>query len=480
MSEELFPLFLRLTGRPVLVVGGGRVAAGKVFALLEAGARVTVVAPEVRMEILASGAAVERRPFAPGDVDGTWLVVAAATPAVNREVARAAEARRVFANAVDDPPSASAFAAGVVRRGGATVAVSTGGRAPALAGLLREALAALLPEELSQWLATAQRLRAEQRARQVPMEARRPLLLVALERLYHPAPPTPPLSPAESGRASGASAAGGGPLPVSLRGGAGRGEGGARRTGFVSLVGAGPGDPGLLTLRAARALADAELVLYDALVPPEILALAPSARRFFVGKRAGRPSIRQEAIHRLLVASARAGRRVARLKAGDPFVFGRGGEEALALARAGIPFEVIPGISSALAAPALAGIPVTHRGLSSGFAVLSGHDPSAWAPVVEALPPGAVTLVFLMGLGARADIAARLQARGWPGATPAAALLGASTPSSSSWVGTLAGLGSTELAGEGAPGTLLVGRVAALAAEIGPQSHREPALASGR
>lgn len=188
MSEVLLPLFLRLAGRRVLVVGGGRVAAGKVFGLLEAGAQVRVVAPEVRVEILASGAAVERRPFTPHDLDGVWLVVAAATREVNRDVAAAAEARRIFANAVDDPQSASAFAAGVVRRGEVTLAVSTAGRAPALAGLLREALAALLPDELPQWVATAERLRAQQRREGVPMEVRRPLLLLALERLYHPAP----------------------------------------------------------------------------------------------------------------------------------------------------------------------------------------------------------------------------------------------------------------------------------------------------
>jgi len=188
VSEVLLPLFLRLAGRPVLVVGGGRVAAGKIFGLLEAGARVTVVAPEVRVDILASGAAVERRPFAPRDLDGTWLVVATATREVNREVAAAAEARRIFVNAVDDPRSASAFAGGVVRRGAVTVAVSTSGRAPALAGLLREGLAALLPDDLERWAETAGRLRAEQRAAGVPMEERRPLLLLALERLYSSTP----------------------------------------------------------------------------------------------------------------------------------------------------------------------------------------------------------------------------------------------------------------------------------------------------
>jgi uroporphyrin-III C-methyltransferase / precorrin-2 dehydrogenase / sirohydrochlorin ferrochelatase len=238
-------------------------------------------------------------------------------------------------------------------------------------------------------------------------------------------------------------------------------------TGFVSLVGAGPGDPGLLTRRAEQALSEADLILHDALVSPAVLGLAPRARRFCVGKRAGRSGIPQEITNRLLVASARAGKRVVRLKAGDPFVLGRGGEEALALARAGVPYEIVPGVSSALAAPALAGIPVTHRGLASGFAVVSGHDPSAWGPVLDALPPESLTLVVLMGLGAREAIAARLLGRGWPAATPAAALLAASTPDAFTWVGTLAELGGAALPEGGAPGTLVVGRVVALARAIG-------------
>ena len=169
--------------------------------------------------------------------------------------------------------------------------------------------------------------------------------------------------------------------------------------GFVSLVGAGPGDPDLLTRKAAERLAEADLVLYDALVDPATLALAPTAQRIFVGKRAGRPQVRQEFIHWLMVRAARAGKRVVRLKGGDPFVFGRGGEEALALAAAGIPFEVVPGVSSAIAAAALAGIPVTHRGMASGFVVVSGHAEDAYRPMLESLAPHSATVVVMMGLG---------------------------------------------------------------------------------
>jgi uroporphyrin-III C-methyltransferase/precorrin-2 dehydrogenase/sirohydrochlorin ferrochelatase len=234
-------------------------------------------------------------------------------------------------------------------------------------------------------------------------------------------------------------------------------------TGFVSLVGAGPGDPDLLTRKAARRLSEADLVLYDALIPPETLELAGRARRFYVGKRAGRHSVNQEAINRLLVRAARRGARVVRLKGGDPFVFGRGGEEALALAAAGIPFEVVPGVSSAVAAAALAGIPVTHRGLSSGFAVVSGHAESAWKPVVGSLAPNSLTLVVLMGLGARAAIASSLLARGWAGTTGAAIVWAASRPETVTWRGTLAGLALAD-GPAGAPGTIVVGEVVSLAA----------------
>jgi uroporphyrin-III C-methyltransferase len=242
--------------------------------------------------------------------------------------------------------------------------------------------------------------------------------------------------------------------------------------GFVSLVGAGPGDPDLLTQRAVRRLAEADIVFYDALVSPDVLPLASRAQLISVGKRHGRHSASQETIERCLVRAARRGKRVVRLKAGDPFVFGRGGEEAQALVRAGIPFEVVPGVSSAVAAPALAGIPVTHRGLASGFVVVSGHAETAWQPIVEGLAPRAATLVVLMGVHTRVRLATRLLERGWPASTPAALLFAASTPAAAQWIGTLAALAQPALDGgpfevpEG-PGTIVIGDVVALAHQLG-------------
>ena len=184
-AEALFPVFLKLAGRPVLLVGGGAVAELRLAELARAAARVTVVAPHVRPAILAhEGVIVAQREFVDGDLDGVWFVVAAATPDVNRRVADAALARRVFVNAVDDAERATAYTGGVLRRGGVTISVSTEGRAPALAGLLREALEETVPDEIETWVAEARRLRQEQRAARVPMADRRPLLLRSLNRLY--------------------------------------------------------------------------------------------------------------------------------------------------------------------------------------------------------------------------------------------------------------------------------------------------------
>ncbi len=254
----------------------------------------------------------------------------------------------------------------------------------------------------------------------------------------------------------------------------------APRRGFVSLVGAGPGDPELLTRRAARRLAEADVVFYDALVDPAMLDLASSAQRVFVGKRAGRPAVSQELIGRLLIRAARRGRRVVRLKGGDPFVFGRGGEEALALTAAGIPFEVVPGVSSAIAAPALAGIPVTHRGMASGFVVVSGHAEEAYRPILESLAPQSATIVVLMGLGRIGDIARLLIASGWNRSTPAAVLLSAATPDASTTVVTLADLErGLDVGPARQPGTVVVGEVVRLHAALSsalPGSAEGPAL----
>lgn len=451
----------------MLLVGGGPIALGKGRGLAEAGAAVRIVSPAVLPELAdlaaAQGWTISERPFDPADLDDAiWLVVSAAPPDVNREVAAAAQARRVFVVAVDDRAAATAYGGSVIRRGGVTVALSTEGAAPALTGLLREGLDALLPAELDAWVVEARRLRPSWRAESVPMSERRPRLLAALNALYAeralvnglegdvsvstsvsaPAP-APPLTDA--------------PAPTE-----------SRLHGRVTLVGAGPGDPELLTLRAVRRLAEADLVLYDALSSEAMRRFAPHARWFFVGKRACRASIAQDVLNRIIVREALRGRHVVRLKCGDPFVFGRGGEEALAAVEAGLPCEVVPGISSAVAAPALAGIPITHRGMASGFAVISGHHEATYRPLLAALPRQGMTVVVLMGLRQRAAIAATMIELGWPSQTPSAIVVGAATPAAWRWTGTLADLPATAApaSAAGAPGLLVIGDVVALAGTI--------------
>jgi uroporphyrin-III C-methyltransferase/precorrin-2 dehydrogenase/sirohydrochlorin ferrochelatase len=212
----------------------------------------------------------------------------------------------------------------------------------------------------------------------------------------------------------------------------------------------------------------ADVVFYDALVDRAALQHAPRARWAYVGKRAGRPSISQVTIERLMIRRALHGERVVRLKSGDPFVFGRGAEEALALAAAGIPCEVVPGVSTAVAAPALSGIPVTHRGLSAAFLVLSGHSESAFAPLLGSLEPGTASVVVLMGLQNRGLVAGRLLSRGWRAETPAAVLLAAGTAESRTWRGTLAALGRCQLPDlhPDLPGVLVVGATVAVAERL--------------
>ena len=426
----MFPAFLKLESRRVVVVGGGPVAAGKLDALIAAGADVTVVAPDIDPGIehvarTLSGPRVTviRRGFENADLDGAWWVVAAAPADVNRRVLEAADERRVFVNAVDDPAHATAYLGGVVRRDGVTIAISTDGRAPAMAGLLREALDAWLPGELDAWMRAADEARREWKEQRVPMEERRPQLLQVLNALYAKKTPNAQL-----------------PTPR------------------VSLVGAGPGDPELWTMRAVRRVQDADLVLYDALVDVEALRRTTRAQCFCVGKRARRDSVPQETINKLMIRAAKQGKRVVRLKGGDPFVFGRGGEEALALAMAGVPFEVVPGVTTAVAAPELAGIPVTHRGIASGFLVMAGHTSDTVDDTLQAVRPNTISIVILMGVGARGELAGRLMAHGWAAETPAAIVCGASTPDAWTWTGRLDGMGGAE-APAGAAGVLVVGEV---------------------
>ncbi len=235
--------------------------------------------------------------------------------------------------------------------------------------------------------------------------------------------------------------------------------------GFVSLVGAGPGDPELWTVKATRRIADADVVYYDALADGVSLAKMTAATCVLVGKRAGEKGVCQETIHTLLVRTAKRGKQVVRLKAGDPFVFGRGAEEAIALDAAGVPFEIIPGVSTAIAAPGLAGIPVTHRGVASGVLVVSGHHPDVMGTILSGVRPNRLTVVIMMGLKRRQEIVSSLLGHGWSASTPAAVISGAGTRQQQVWTGTLTQLPAA--ATSRLPGVIVVGEVVSLSAIVG-------------
>jgi uroporphyrin-III C-methyltransferase len=236
-------------------------------------------------------------------------------------------------------------------------------------------------------------------------------------------------------------------------------------SGHVTLVGAGPGDPELLTLRAARALQEADVVLYDALVDARVLDLAKGARRLFVGKRRNHHAVSQETIGKLLVRFARRGERVVRLKAGDPFVFGRGGEEVLACAAAGVSVSVVPGVTSAFAGPLLANIPVTHRGVARGCVVLTGTPREAYESVLPRLVDQELTIVLLMALDSRAAISDYAIAQGFSPDHPAAIICGASTQAQATWTGTLAELPQAKLP-DGPPGIIVLGNTVRFAESV--------------
>ncbi len=345
-----YPLLLDVSGKRVVVVGGGPVAARRTLPLVEAGADVHVVAPfvcETLAELIVSGrTSWSPRDYVDGDLDGAWLVhTATGERVVDADVASAAEAQRLWCVRADDADASAAWTPAVARVGDVLVAVSGGGD-PGRAVRLRNAVQAALE------------------AGSLPIRPARP----------------------DSG-------------------------------GSVALVGGGPGDSGLITTRGRRLLAEADVVVVDRLAPRVLLdELDDDVQVVDVGKTPGHHPVPQDEINRILIEHAALDRRVVRLKGGDPFVLGRGGEEALACREAGVPVEVVPGITSAVAVPAAAGVPVTHRGVAKQFTVVSGHEGLNWANLAETEG----TLVFLMGVSLLAETTAHLIAGGMDPSTPAA------------------------------------------------------------
>jgi uroporphyrin-III C-methyltransferase/precorrin-2 dehydrogenase/sirohydrochlorin ferrochelatase len=454
---EYLPVFLRVRGSECLVVGGGAVALRKIHLLQRAGARIKVVAPVLcpAVQALVEDAAVHHSP-GPYDADllGGMQVVIAATDdaALNRRISEDCRTRRIPVNVVDNPALCSFVTPSIVDRSPVIVAISSGGAAPVLSRLLRARLESSIPAAFGRLAQLAERFRAQVR-HELP-DARRRLRF--WERVFGGGIAEHVLAGHERAaerelESALADAARGGNLPVQ---------------GEVYLVGGGPGDPDLLTFRALRLMQQADVVLYDRLISPRVLELVRrDAEMIDVGKQRSRHTLPQEDINQLLVRLARDGRRVLRLKGGDPFIFGRGGEEIEQLAAAGIPFQVVPGITAASGCASYAGIPLTHRDYAQSCQFVTGHLQEGgdlalnWRSLAE---PGQ-TVVFYMGLNAIDIICRQLQAHGLPASYPAALVEEGTTPRQQVVVGDLGNLPQrVRAAAVSGPSLIITGEVVRL------------------
>ena len=399
------------------MVGGGDVAARKTALLLRAGGRVTVLSPALGSAfdkyVAEDKVAHRAASFSAEHVTGYALVIAATdNDAVNREVAAAAKARRVPVNVVDQPALCSFILPSIIDRAPVIVAVSSGGASPVLARLLRARLESLIPASYGRLAALAGSFRSQVKARVKPAERRR-----FWERVLQ----GPIAELVFSGRDEDAHKALQQAIDdtrISLRGGE------------VYLVGGGPGDPDLLTFRALRLMQQADVVVYDRLVSQPVLDLVRlEAERIYAGKERALHTVPQEDINHLLVRLAKEGKRVVRLKGGDPFIFGRGGEEIATLMDEGIPFQVVPGITAASGCASYAGIPLTHRDHSQSVVFVTGHMQDGSMDLNwPALAQPRQTIVFYMGLHGVDVLCRELIAHGLPPATPAALIQQGTTP----------------------------------------------------
>ncbi len=425
-----FPIFLDLKAAPSLIVGGGDVAARKADLLLRAGARVTVVAPALNarlQERVHAGEVIHGgTEFDDGRLQDCRLVVAATNDdGVNRRVAAAARARNIPVNVVDQPALCTFIFPSIIDRSPLVAAVSSGGAAPVLARLVRARLETLIPAGYGRLAALAARYREQVKQRFAGTTERR--------RFWEDVLQGPIAEQVYAGREQAAEQA----LIQLLRqapASAPRGE--------VYLVGAGPGDPDLLTFRALRLMQQSDVVLYDRLVSPAILDLVRrEAERIYVGKRRSYHALRQEEINESLVKLAKEGKRVLRLKGGDPFIFGRGGEEIASLADEGIPFQIVPGVSAANGCAAYAGIPLTHRDYAQSVLFVTGHLKDGtmdlnWPALIQP----AQTVVVYMGLTGLDILCRELIEHGKPAATPVALVEQGTTREQRVLIGTLATL----------------------------------------
>lgn len=449
---DFLPLFHKLQDRRVLVVGGGEVALRKSRLLSDAGARLRVVAPEIRDELrlmVEQGAGeLHLRGYAEADLQDICLVIAATDDEpLNAQISAQAQALGIPVNVVDAPKLCSVIFPAIVDRSPLIVAITSGGDAPVLARLIRAKIETWIPATYGQLAGLAKRFRAQVKGLFPDVQQRR----VFWEDVFQG-------QIAESvfaGKQQEAQRL----LEDKIAGIA------PRALGEVYLVGAGPGDPDLLTFRALRLMQQADVVLYDRLVAPAIIELCRrDAERIYVGKQRAEHALPQEQINQRLVTLAKEGKRVLRLKGGDPFIFGRGGEEIEELAAHGIPFQVVPGITAASGCAAYAGIPLTHRDHAQSVRFVTGHlkDGSFNLPWSELAAPSQ-TLVFYMGLVGLPQICAQLIAHGRAASTPAALIQQGTTQQQRVITGTLANLAALVAEHEvHAPTLVIVGEVVQL------------------
>lgn len=457
---EFLPIFLRLRGRACLVVGGGEVAARRVRQLTAAGARVRVVAPAISDDIRHMAAeapdaiTLETASFVPSMVEGHYLCVGATDdPATNRAVFEAAETAGRLVNVVDQPELCNYITPAVVDRSPIVVAISSGGSAPVLARTLRASLETLIPAHLGSLGQLMGELRDRAKARFPDVGVRR--------RFWERIVDGPIASLAYAGQHQEARRA----LHDALEAAETPGS-----MGEVYLIGGGPGDPDLLTFRALRLMQKADVVVYDRLVAPAILELARrDAERVYVGKSRDVHTVPQDRINELLVELALAGRRVVRLKGGDPFMFGRGGEEIDTLAEHGIPFQVVPGITSANGCACYAGIPLTHRDHAHACVFVTGHmRDGAMDLDFHSLVQPRHTLCVYMGVHSAGALSAGLTGAGMAPTMPVAIVERGTTPEQRVIVTDLADLPAcVERASVSAPAMLIIGEVVRLRERLG-------------
>ncbi|MBO0367468.1 siroheme synthase CysG [Pseudomonas shirazensis] len=449
---DYLPLFHKLQGGRVLVVGGGEIALRKARLLADAGAALRVVAPQIDSQLIslteATGGEVLVRGYQVTDLEGCRLVIAATDdPQLNAQVSAEAQARSLPVNVVDAPALCTVIFPAIVDRSPLVVAVSSGGDAPVLARLIRAKLEAWIPAAYGELAGLAARFRHQVKSLYPDVNQRRGFWETVFQ------------GPIAERQLAGQSAEAERLLQAMVDGAP------VQQGGEVYLVGAGPGDPDLLTFRALRLMQQADVVLYDRLVAPAIIDMCRrDAERIYVGKRRADHSVPQEQINQLLVELALQGKRVLRLKGGDPFIFGRGGEEIEELAEHGIPFQVVPGITAASGCSAYAGIPLTHRDYAQSVRFVTGHlkDGSSNLPWHDLVSPGQ-TLVFYMGLVGLPTICAELIRHGRAATTPAALVQQGTTRNQRVFTGTLADLPAMVAEHEvHAPTLVIVGEVVQL------------------